>query len=299
MTPQQVVRIFDIILDKVDSPYYLPQEKYDFLSLAQRRVLDKYFYNKSGVPNDPSAPIGSYENTEYNAAALNTLLNTVRMRTDISGHISFGAIDAQLNFLSNLPDAQVYQVANTATVTSTPLTGTLTIAQNGTITGTGTQFNTQLAPGAIIFTQDKNWTVSTVTNNTTAQVLVNNIVQESAVPMRVIANTAERTTVQFVRQNDILAFQKNVFKKPTTAQPLRCIDGIGYLFYPLPTSDATRFTVEMNVLRMPQDFNAMNNIGFELAPFTHDEIVMEALSIAGVSIRETEFQQVVQQLKNE
>lgn len=299
MTPQQVVRVFDILLDKADSPYYLPTEKYDFLSHAQQRVMDKYFYNKSGVPNDPATPIGSYENTEFNAQALNTLLYTVRMRTDQGGHVSFESINNQLGFLSNIPDAQVYQVANTATVQSQALSGTISVQANGTITGTGTSFTSQLNVGSILFTDSKNWTVKSISNDTTATVVTPGIVQTSPVAMRSISNNAIRTTVQFVRQNDILAFQTNVFKRPTTTTPLRCIDGVGYLFYPFPTSDASRFTVEMNVLRMPQDFNAMNNIGFELAPFTHQEIILEALSLAGASIREADFQDAIKQLKNE
>jgi hypothetical protein len=296
MTPQQVIRVFDILLDKTDSPYYLPSEKYDLLTQAQMTILDKYFYNKSAIPNDLSTPIGSYENTEYNAQALANILYTTRMQVDQSGHITFGVINNQLNYLSNIPDAQVYQIANTATVASTALTGTLTVAANGAVTGTGTAFISQLGVGSVIFTQDKNWTIKSVTSDTIAEVVDVGIVQTATLPMRVIAANAARTVVRFVRQNDILAFQQNVFKRPSTTNPLRCIDGEGYLFYPQPTSEATRMTVEMNVLRMPQDFNAMNNIGFELAPFTHNEIILEALKLAGASIRDGEFQQAIQQI---
>ena len=298
MTPQQVIRLFDILLDKVDSPYYLESEKYDLLSTAQRRVLDKYFYNKSGVPNDPSAPIGSYENTEYNAQALGNLLYTVRIQSDMGGHITQGAINAQLNYLSNIPDAQIYQIANTASVTSTALTGTIQVLLNGSVVGTGTSFLSELSAGSIIFTQEKNWVIKSVSSDVAAEVVDAGIIQNT-VPMRVIAPNATRTVVRFVRQNDILAFQQNVFKRPTTSNPLRCIDGEGYLFYPQPVSEATLWTIEMNVLRMPQAFNEMNNIGFELADFTHDEIIMEALSLAGVSIRDEELKQGIELLKQQ
>jgi hypothetical protein len=92
--------------------------------------------------------------------------------------------------------------------------------------------------------------------------------------------------VKYVKQNDRWAFERNIFKKPSTSNPKYTLLGEGLKFY--PTSEATNLT--LTVVKYPvliESANAEDEC--ELGDYQMHQILSIALKLAGISVRDREL----------
>lgn len=87
---------------------------------------------------------------------------------------------------------------------------------------------------------------------------------------------------RFVRHNDFYKHLENTFKKPSNKYPIYTINELGFKVLPLSPSHG----VKMTYIREFTKVSLSGNIDCELPEFTHGKILMLALSLAGLSVRE-------------
>jgi len=222
MTAEELDSRFQIILDKVGSPYLTDTERSSLYNMAQLSVLDDYVYNRKNKlkKNKDAEPPYGYENTNLNVEAVSVLIVELSgvLTSDANGKIQKADIDTQINVASG-KNTGLYHVAN--------------MARQST---------------------DTNYYVS-----------------------------------RFVRLNDLYPHLANSFKAPTESNPSYTEYDSYYVSYPLAA-----VSVNTTVLRYPEeilvdDTTPANNVDPEFSDKVTNEIILRALQLAGVSIREAEF----------
>ena len=100
---------------------------------------------------------------------------------------------------------------------------------------------------------------------------------------------------RFVRHNDVYKHIDNSFKKPTVKYPRYTVIDTGYKVYPL--SPGNSVTMSYIKKHTPVVFNTPTNC--QLPGFTHGKIMMLALSLAGLAVREQSLRQGSDVKRNE
>ncbi len=90
---------------------------------------------------------------------------------------------------------------------------------------------------------------------------------------------------KYVSHNNILAYQRNVFKAASPKKPLYTLLSRGYQFYPT-TADGIRMTVLKSPTELALTPKVVNP---ELEDYTMYSIIMIALKLAGVATRDEEL----------
>lgn len=93
---------------------------------------------------------------------------------------------------------------------------------------------------------------------------------------------ADDTVIKFVRHNSLYTFKSNVFKAPADDFPWFTILATGYQIYP-----SIGTTVKLTIMKTPL---ILTNTGesLEFEDYVVDQIILQAVKLAGVGIRDTE-----------
>jgi hypothetical protein len=180
---------------------------------------------------------------------------------------------AQMEYLNRLfPDSQG-GIANVETDSNTvanikPLIYTISTTMNGT-TGLVTEatLNTALQ------------TESGDANSNYFRVLSVNLTSDGII-----------YPVRYIRQNNLWATERNFFKKPEVTNPRYTTTGKGLRFYPI---DATK-TLSITLVKNPKKLSLAPVVDPEFDDYTLYQILMIALQLGGISIRDGELLQTIQ-----
>ena len=97
-----------------------------------------------------------------------------------------------------------------------------------------------------------------------------------------IVNNGTKIPLRPMRHNDKAAFETNVFKKPTYQYPRYSFSNNGLQFRP----DNAIGDIYITVVKTPRKMTVSPEVSTDLHIDTHNEIVAQALSFAGVASRE-------------
>lgn len=148
------------------------------------------------------------------------------------------------------------------------------------------------------------YTVSTTMNGTTGLVteaVLNAALQtesgdDTTTWFRVLSAglTSDSITypVRYLRQNNLWAAERNYFKQPSVTNPRFTTVAKGLRFYPV---DATK-TLTITCVKNPKTWALDPVVNPEFDEYVLYQILMIALQIAGVSIRDTELLQDLQNI---
>lgn len=146
------------------------------------------------------------------------------------------------------------------------------------------------------------FTISTTMNGTTGLVteaVLNTALQTessdaNATCFRVLSAdiTSDSITypVKYAKHNNITAYERNFFKKPSVTNARYTLVGKGIRFYPI---DATK-TLKITCVKNPKTLNLADPINPELKDYALYQVLMIALELAGISTRDGELLQTIQ-----
>ena len=109
-------------------------------------------------------------------------------------------------------------------------------------------------------------------------------------------NTGTKTRpVKFVKQNNVWAITNNVFKAPTIDRPRFTLVANGIQFYP---TDATK-DITVTVVKNPTVLSLSPDVDPDFGDYSLYTILMIALQLAGVSVRDQELIGTIQNISTQ
>jgi hypothetical protein len=104
--------------------------------------------------------------------------------------------------------------------------------------------------------------------------------------VNLLKGTSDFYPVQYIKQNNLGAFRKNAFKKPTTTKYYYTLTAGGLQFYP---TDQTS-ELQIVVIKTPRVLSLSPVVNPELDDNALYNILLIALKIGGIAIRDEELQ---------
>ncbi len=104
MTIENMHKWFDLILDKVGSPYFSSPEKDSFLQRAEVHYVNSFFKNPSTVH--------LMEDTSIDVDYVKSLITEVKLDTDDEGRLYYSNIDSVLQSETSISGAKMMYILN-------------------------------------------------------------------------------------------------------------------------------------------------------------------------------------------